>query len=79
MAWSDKFDHPIRWGAQRICTLQEARIFILALPGLQQIFPAWLAAFTLLSQAAEHGGLWRDRARIEIINALLSSVPSDSA
>jgi hypothetical protein len=75
MAWSDRFDHPIRWGAQSISTLQEARVFILALPSLQQIFPAWLGAFTLLSKAAEHGGLWRDRARIEIVSALLSSSP----
>jgi hypothetical protein len=39
MAWSDKFDHPFRWGAQRISTLQEARIFILALPSFQRTFP----------------------------------------
>jgi hypothetical protein len=75
MAWSDKFDHPVKWGAQSISTLQEARVFILALPSLQRTFPAWLGAFALLSQAAEHGGLWRDRARIEMISALLGSVP----
>jgi hypothetical protein len=79
MAWSDKFGYPIRWGAQSISTLQEAQVFILALPNLQQIFPAWLGAFTLLSKAAEHGGLWRDRARIEIVSALLGSSPAGRA
>jgi hypothetical protein len=42
-------------------------------------FPAWLGAFTLLSKAAEHGGLWRDRARIEIVSALLGSSPAGGA
>jgi hypothetical protein len=46
MAWSDKFDHPIKWGARSIHTLHDARVFILGLPSLQRIFPAWLAAYT---------------------------------
>jgi hypothetical protein len=74
MAWSDKFDHPIKWGARSIHTFNDARVFILGLPGLQRIFPAWLCAYSLLSQAAEQGGPWRDLARIEIMNALLGSV-----
>jgi hypothetical protein len=75
MAWSDKFDHPIKWGARSIHTLHDARVFILGLPSLQRIFPAWLAAYSLLSQAAEHGAPWCDLARIEMMNALLGSVP----
>jgi hypothetical protein len=73
MAWSDKFDYPIKWGGRSIETFDDARVFILGLPGLHQIFPFWLSAYTLLSWAAELGGPWRDLARIEIMNALLGS------
>ena len=75
MAWSDKFNHPIKWGARSIYTLHYAHLFILGLSGLQRMLPAWQDAHKLLSQAAEHGGLWRDLARIEIMNALLGSKP----
>jgi hypothetical protein len=75
MAWSDKFDHPIKWGARSIDTLNDARVFILEFPGLHRSFPSWLSAYTVLSQAAELGGPWRDLARIEIMNALLGSIP----
>jgi hypothetical protein len=74
MAWSDRFDHPIRWGARSIHTLHDARVFILGLSRVQQIVPAWLGAYTLLLQAAESGGPWRDLARIGIMNALLGSI-----
>jgi hypothetical protein len=73
MAWSDKFSHPIRWGAHTIHTLQDAHAFILGLSGLRKTVPAWGEAHKLLAQAAEHGGLWRDLARIEIMKALLGS------
>jgi hypothetical protein len=75
MAWSDKFNYPIKWGARSIDTLHDARVFILGLSGLQGMVPAWEEASKLLSQAAEHGGVWRDLARIEIMNALFGSTP----
>src|SRR5258708_1038603 len=78
MAWSDKFSHPIRWGARSIHTLQDARVFILSLSRLHG-GSAWLDANELLRQAAEHGGLWRDLARIQIMNALLGSKPKSKA
>jgi hypothetical protein len=75
MAWSDKFNHPIKWGARSISTLHDARVFILGFSGLPGVVPAWEEASKLLLQAAEHGGLWRDLARIQIMNALLGSTP----
>ena len=73
MAWSDKFSHPIKWGARTIHTLQDARAFILTPSGMQRTVPSWGKAHKLLAQAAEHGGLSRDLARIEIMKALLGS------
>jgi len=76
VAWSDKFNHPIKWGARSIATLHDAHVFILELSGLQRMLPEWQNAYKLLSQAEEHGGPWRDFARIEIMNALLGSKPA---
>jgi hypothetical protein len=75
MGWSDKFNHPIKWGARSLHTLHDAHVFILGLSVLQRMLPAWQDATKLLSEAAEHGGLWRDLARIEIMNALLGAKP----
>ena len=75
MGWSDKFNYPIKWGARSIHTLHEAHLFILGLSGLQRTLLAWQDAHKLVLQAAQHGGLWRDLARIEIMNALLGSKP----
>jgi hypothetical protein len=73
MAWSDKFSRPIKWGLCTMHTLQDARGFLLSFSGLRSPVPNWEEAHTLLAQAAEHGGLWRDLARIEIMKELLGS------
>ena len=75
MAWSDKFDHPIKWGTRSINTLHDARVFLLGFSGLPGVGPAWEEASKLLLQAAEHGGLWRGFARIQIMNGLHGSTP----
>lgn len=53
MAWSDKFNHPIKGGARRIHTLHDAHLVILGLSGLQRMLPAWQGAI----------GCYRKRAR----------------
>jgi hypothetical protein len=44
MAWSAKFNHPIKWGARTLRTLHDARDYILKLPNSKQMLPAWQAA-----------------------------------
>jgi hypothetical protein len=75
MAWSDKFSHPIKWGQRNLNTLQDAQIFIERLSTSPGPVPAWREAHELLKQAAEHGGLWCDLARIEMMHVLLDSRP----
>jgi hypothetical protein len=75
MAWSAKFSHPIKWGAKTLLTLHDARDFILKLPGPKQTLPAWQAAAEALLQAAKHGGLWLELARIGMMQALLGPDP----
>jgi hypothetical protein len=75
MAWSEKFSHPIKWGASTIRTLHEARDYILNLPKSKQSLPAWQAAIEALLQAAEHGGLWLELSRIGMMHALLGPPP----
>jgi hypothetical protein len=75
MAWSDKFSHPIKWGASTMRTLHDARDYILKLPGSKQSHPAWQAAVEALLQAAEHGGVWLELSRIGMMQALLGPPP----
>jgi hypothetical protein len=75
MAWSAKFDHPIKWGARTLHTLHDARAYILNLPRPKQMLPAWQAATEALLQAAQHGGLWLELARIGMLQALLGPNP----
>jgi hypothetical protein len=76
MTWSTKFNHPIRWGARTILTLQDARDYILSLPNSKQMLPAWQAAVDALLPAAEHGGVWLELARIGMMQALLGPRPN---
>jgi hypothetical protein len=71
MAWSTKFSYPIKWGAITLRTLYDARDYILKLPRSKQMQPAWQAAADVLVQAAQHGGLWLELARIGMMQALL--------
>jgi hypothetical protein len=71
MAWSAEFTQPIRWGASTLRTLHDARDYILKLPRTKQILPTWQAAVRALLQAAEHGGMWLELARIAMLQALL--------
>jgi hypothetical protein len=73
MAWSSKFNHPIKWGASTLRTLHDARDYILQLPSSKQMLPAWQAAVEALMQAAEHGGVWLELARIGMLQALLGA------
>jgi hypothetical protein len=75
MAWSDKFSHPIKWGASTMQTLHDARDYILKLPESKQSHPAWQAAVEALLQAAEHGGVWLELSRIGMMQALLGPPP----
>jgi hypothetical protein len=75
MAWSAKFNHPIKWGARTLRTLHDARDYILTLPTSKQMLPAWQAATEALRQAAQHGGLWLELARIGMMQALLGPNP----
>jgi hypothetical protein len=75
MAWSAKFDHPIKWGARTLRTLHDARDYILKLPNSKQMLPAWQAATEALRQAAQHGGLWLELAHIGMMQALLGPDP----
>jgi hypothetical protein len=75
MAWSTKFNHPIKWGARTILTLHDARDYILSLPTSKQMLPAWQAATEALLEAAKHGGLWLELARIGMLQALLGPKP----
>jgi hypothetical protein len=75
MAWSDKFSHPIKWGASTLRTLHDARDYILKLPQSKQALPAWQAAVEALRQAAEHGGVWLELSRIGVMHALLGPSP----
>jgi hypothetical protein len=78
MAWSEKFNHPIRWGASTLRTLHDARDYILKLPKSKQSLPAWQAAVEALLQAAEHGGVWLELSRIGMMQALLGPLPEPS-
>jgi hypothetical protein len=73
--WSAKFNHPIRWGANTLRTLNDARDYIFKLPNSKQMLPAWQAASDTLLQAAEHGGFWLELARIGVMQALLGPKP----
>jgi hypothetical protein len=73
MAWSTKFNQPIKWGARTFATLHDARDYILKLPNSKQMLPARQAATTALQQAALHGGLCRELARISVMQALLEN------
>jgi hypothetical protein len=75
MAWSTKFEHPIKWGARTLTTLHDARDYILSLPKSKQMLPAWQAATEALWQAALHGGVWLELARIGMLQALLGPKP----
>jgi hypothetical protein len=75
MAWSEKFSHPIKWGASTMRTLHDARDYILKLPTSKQSLPAWQAAVEALRQAAEHGGIWLELSRIGVMQALLGPQP----
>jgi hypothetical protein len=75
MAWSTKFNHPIKWGARTILTLHDARDYILSLPTSKQMLPAWQTATEALLEAAKHGGLWLELARIGMLQALLGPKP----
>jgi hypothetical protein len=81
MAWSTKFNYPIKWGARTLRTLHDARDYILSLPNSKQMLPAWQAAVDALFQAAQHGGLWLELARIGMLKALLepNSIDESSA
>jgi hypothetical protein len=73
MPWSAKLNQPIKWGARSLQTLNDAREFILGLPKPEQMLPQWQRAVEALLNAAEHGGVWLDLARIETMHALLSA------
>jgi hypothetical protein len=75
MAWSEKFSHPIKWGASTMRTLHDARDYILKLPTSKQSLPAWQAAVEALLQAAEHGGVCLELSRIGMMQALLGPPP----
>jgi hypothetical protein len=75
VGWSAKFDYPIKWGAGNLLTLQQARDFIQSLPHSERTLPAWQAASEALLQAAQHGGLCLELARIEMMHALLGPKP----
>jgi hypothetical protein len=75
MAWSTKFNYPIKWGAQTLRTLHDARDYILKLPSSKQMLPAWQAATEALLEAAKHGGVWLELARIGMMQALLELKP----
>jgi hypothetical protein len=75
MAWSTKFNQPIKWGARTLATLHDARDYILKLPNSKQMLPAWQAAAKALQQAALHGGLCLELARISVMQALLGPKP----
>jgi len=75
MAWSEKFSHPIKWGASTMRTLHDARDYILKLPTSKRSLPAWQAAVEALLQAAEHGGVWLELSRIGMMQALLGPQP----
>jgi hypothetical protein len=77
MAWSAKFTQPIKWGASTLRTLHDARDYILKLPRTKQILPTWQAAVRALLQAAEHGGMWLELARIAMLQALLGPKESN--
>jgi hypothetical protein len=79
MAWSTKFNHPIKWGARTLTTLHDARDFILSLPNSKQSLPSWQAATEALLHAAQHGGLWLELARIGMLQALLGPKPIGAA
>jgi hypothetical protein len=57
---------PDKWGQRNLNTLQDAQIFIERLSTSPGPVPAWREAHELLKQAAEHGGLWSDLARINV-------------
>jgi hypothetical protein len=75
MAWSTKFNQPIKWGASTLRTLHDARDYILKLPSSKQMLPLWQAATEALLEAAEHGGVWLELARIGMLKALLGPKP----
>jgi hypothetical protein len=79
MAWSAKFNYPIKWGARTLTTLHDARDYILKLPSSKQMLPPWQAAVETLLQAAEHGGAWLELARIAMMQALLGPKPASES
>jgi hypothetical protein len=72
MAWSAKFNPPIKWRGSTLRTLHDDRDHIVKLPISKRTLPAWRLAVEALLQAAEHGGLWLELARIGTMQALLN-------
>lgn len=57
MAWSRRFDTPIRAGRRNLTTLRDAARYILWLPKAKRVQPHWQLAAQLLLSAAEQGGI----------------------
>lgn len=76
MPWSAAFKRPIPApGGGKFKTLHDVGAYVLALPESERETPAWHTAAENLMQAAEHGGLWLDFARMATMQALRGPEP----